>query len=666
MAVAEGEDDGSIIDLMVVYTPAARIAEGGTPAIEALINLAVEETNIAFANSQIAPRLRLVHTAEVNYTESGNMGTDLSRFRGKTDGYMDDVHAWRDAYAADQISLIESTGNYCGIAYLMSNVGSYFESAAFAVVHRSCATGYYSFGHERGHNLGSHHDRANAGSSPAYAYSYGLQEPNGPFRTVLSYNNCGCTRIQHYSNPDVLYGGLPTGIDHDISPESSADNARSIDNVAYTVANFRFSGSGPTEPPASPSNLSATPMSHTRIDLAWDDNSNNESGFELERSLDAASWQLVATLGANSIGYADPDLDPSTTYHYRLRSFNSLGGSSYTSGAQATTQDPPPYLEAVATSDIPVAGTVSSTFLNTQSKDLSYQVIKERRSGGKPQNRHSYLTHKWTFNLSEGNVVTFAVNGYMDQSADEDTFLFAYSTDNVTYTDMLPLTKTSADEYYQYYGLPNSIQGQVYVRVQDSDQTAGHQTLDKIYIDHMYISSEIAQGNPPAPPTDLTAADVAATRVDLTWTDNSEDESGFEIVRSLDGTAWSPIGSAGAGSTAYSDGGVSANTQYYYRVRAFNPSGSSAYTGAFIVNTPDGISLSATGYKVKGVQHVDLSWGGIGTGVDIYRDGSPIELNVAGGLYTDNIGNRGGGSYEYLVCDASLPDDCSNIVNVVF
>ena len=407
-------------------------------------------------------------------------------------------------------------------------------------------------------------------------------------------------------------------------------------------------------------------MSHTRIDLAWDDNSNNESGFELERSLDAASWQLVATLGANSIGYADPDLDPSTTYHYRLRSFNSLGGSSYTSGAQATTQDPPPYLEAVATSDIPVAGTVSSTFLNTQSKDLSYQVIKERRSGGKPQNRHSYLTHKWTFNLSEGNVVTFAVNGYMDQSADEDTFLFAYSTDNVTYTDMLPLTKTSADEYYQYYGLPNSIQGQVYVRVQDSDQTAGHQTLDKIYIDHMYISSEIAQGNPPAPPTDLTAADVAATRVDLTWTDNTEDESGFEIVRSLDGTAWSPIGSAGAGSTAYSDGGVSANTQYYYRVRAFNPSGSSAYTGALIVNTPDGISLSATGYKVKGVQHVDLSWGGIGTGVDIYRDGSPIELNVAGGLYTDNIGNRGGGSYEYLVCDASLPDDCSNIVNVVF
>ena len=251
--------------------------------MEALINLAVEETNTAFANSQISPRLRLVHMAEVNYTETGNMGTDLSRLRGKTDGYMDEVHAWRDAYAADQVSLIESTGNYCGIAYLMTSVGSYFQSSAFAVVHRSCATGYYTFGHEWGHNAGSHHDRANAGSSPAYAYSYGDQAPDSAYRTVMAYNaGCGCPKSQHFSNPDILYGGQPTGIDHDIDPANSADNARSINNVAYTMANFRASGTGHTGPPAAPSNLSANPLSHTSIDLGWDDNARNESGFELE------------------------------------------------------------------------------------------------------------------------------------------------------------------------------------------------------------------------------------------------------------------------------------------------------------------------------------------------------------------------------------------------
>ena len=133
VTASETSDDGSIIDVMVVYTPAARDAEGGTAAMDALINLAVEETNTAFANSLVDPRIRLVHTAVVNYVETGDMGTDISRLRTKTDGYMDEVHLWRDTYAADQVSLIEASGNYCGIAYLMSNVSSSFSPWAFAV-----------------------------------------------------------------------------------------------------------------------------------------------------------------------------------------------------------------------------------------------------------------------------------------------------------------------------------------------------------------------------------------------------------------------------------------------------------------------------------------------------------------------------------------------------
>jgi len=187
LATAETYDDGSIIDVMVVYTPAARVAEGGTPAMEAPITLAVEETNTAFANSLIYPRLRLVHTAEVNYTETGNMLDDLIRLRSTTDQIMDEVHAWRDLYEADQVTLIEASGNYAGIAYLMTNVSSSFEKNAFAVVHRYYATENYTFGHELGHNIGSHHDRDNASSSPAYLYSYGYQAVDKSFRTIMAY-----------------------------------------------------------------------------------------------------------------------------------------------------------------------------------------------------------------------------------------------------------------------------------------------------------------------------------------------------------------------------------------------------------------------------------------------------------------------------------------------
>ena len=54
--------------------------------------------------------------------------------------------------------------------------------------------------------------------------------------------------------------------------------------------------------------------------------------------------------------------------------------------------------------------------------------------------------------------------------------------------------------------------------------------------------------------------------MDLTWTDNSNDEDTFEIERSEDGVSWSPIASLGADATSYSDGSVSGGMTYHYRV----------------------------------------------------------------------------------------------------
>jgi hypothetical protein len=103
-------DNGSVIDVMVVYTPAARIAAGETAAMNALIQLGVDETNQSYANSLVTQRIRLVYKAEVAYTESGDFGTDLNRLTNVSDGYMDEVHSLRDTYGADLVSLwIEGT-----------------------------------------------------------------------------------------------------------------------------------------------------------------------------------------------------------------------------------------------------------------------------------------------------------------------------------------------------------------------------------------------------------------------------------------------------------------------------------------------------------------------------------------------------------------------------
>jgi hypothetical protein len=238
-------DDGSLIDLMVIYTTAARDGAGGTAAIESLINLGVSETNTAYANSQVIERLRLVHTAEVNYTESGNSSTDLSRLRATSDGFMDEVHGLRDAFKADIVTLIINSSNdgACGVGYLMAGVNPGFASSAFNVTRRSCVSPNYTFGHEIGHNQGLNHAREDPTGTGAFSYSYGYKDTSSLFRTVMAYNcSSGCPRVLHFSNPAVNYNGRPTGVSSDLP--NSADNAQSLNNTRVTVANFRVSGGG--------------------------------------------------------------------------------------------------------------------------------------------------------------------------------------------------------------------------------------------------------------------------------------------------------------------------------------------------------------------------------------------------------------------------------------
>ncbi|MHC5184865.1 MAG: hypothetical protein ACYSPI_11415, partial [Planctomycetota bacterium] len=148
-------------------------------------------------------------------------------------------------------------------------------------------------------------------------------------------------------------------------------------------------------------------------------------------------------------------------------------------------------VDDVANSDIPVQGNVSGSYVDTQSSDDSYESITEILSGGKPSNRYSYLEHKWLINVTGGSTVTFNIEAYHTANGEGDDFVFAYSTTGVdgTYTDMVTVTKTSDDDQVQSYALPSSTSGNVYIRVKDTDQTAGSQNLDSIYVDHMYIES---------------------------------------------------------------------------------------------------------------------------------------------------------------------------------
>ncbi len=252
-AAAAGD---AVVDLLVVYTSAAKTQEGGQAAMEALIALGVDSANQAYSNSQIAMQLRLVHTAEVAYTESGAIDADLTRLRSTTDGIMDQVHQLRDQHNADLVALIvDNGGGFCGIAYVMANgPRAGFASSAFSVTARDCVV-TDTLAHELGHNMGNAHDRATGGTG-VYPYSYGYRDEIGKFRTIMAYAcpTQSCPRVKFFSNPRLLYNGRPLGIDHTVNPTNSADNARSMNDVRQIVAAWR-TGTADVTPPAAPANL---------------------------------------------------------------------------------------------------------------------------------------------------------------------------------------------------------------------------------------------------------------------------------------------------------------------------------------------------------------------------------------------------------------------------
>jgi hypothetical protein len=149
------------LDIMVVWTKNAECknskkgtncmtTKATTEAMRGLIDLAVAETNVAFEESGIHVTLRMVYGyRDSSYTENGMVEAlyDITRTNGQHKA-MDDVHDKRIQYGADLVAMIVHEPASCGVAWLGPN-----KSRMFSVSHWDCATGYFSFGHEIGHNM---------------------------------------------------------------------------------------------------------------------------------------------------------------------------------------------------------------------------------------------------------------------------------------------------------------------------------------------------------------------------------------------------------------------------------------------------------------------------------------------------------------------------------
>jgi hypothetical protein len=293
-----------------------------------------------------------------------------------------------------------------------------------------------------------------------------------------------------------------------------------------------------------PTNLAASVVSGSQINLSWTVSSGNVIGYTVayatNSSFSGAVYKYVA--GAGATGFSNTGLSAGTTYYHKVKA----EGTSDTYDS--------PFTAAVA-------ATTTSAAPNAPS-GLSASAVSS-----------SQINLSWTDNSS--NETGFEVKRATDSGF----------TQNVTWHG--GITGTS----YSDTGLSASTTYYYKVRAQGTAQSSAYSAA-------VSATTSPSGATIPNPPSGLTATAVSNSRVDLSWTDNSNNETGFEVKRATDsGFTTDVVWRGGISGTSYSDTGLSASTTYYYKVRAEGTAGKSAYSTAVNVTTsgstlPPGVPIS--------------------------------------------------------------------------
>ncbi len=325
-----------------------------------------------------------------------------------------------------------------------------------------------------------------------------------------------------------------------------------------------------------PSDLTVT-ASPGELGLGWRDNSPNETGFEVLRSTTGQTgmFTTVAKTAANVTTYSDPGLDPKQQYCYKIQAVaqKSILGVSNTACAIPQPLQPTP------------------------ASNVDARLIHYSDSGPGFRQEGDYLLVTWT-----------------DNSSNEEGFRIARAA-----------SKTGPWVTVGTVGVGIT-------RYQDDDLSSGpEQRCYEVVAFNTYGTAEpsnIDCSGFPFAPTSLVAVSVDGHTIDLTWTDNSEIEDGYEVRRCCEG--WEvAVANLPANATSYRDVGLTVNTRYTYTVRAKKDLGytESAYLSVFTADAPPSVPTDVQAVPQSSTS-VSVSW--TSTPIPVV-DGYRVERSTDGG-----------------------------------
>ena len=351
----------------------------------------------------------------------------------------------------------------------------------------------------------------------------------------------------------------------------------------------------------SPNALTAIAVSSSQISLSWTDNSAAETGFKIERSpVDDLHFTQVAIVGANVGAFTDSGLAEGTKYYYRVRAYNTLVNSGYTSEKNATTLSNLPLAPSGLTASVVSSSKITLAWTDNSNNQTGFIISRKNGSGGTYADIHT----------TNENIITWS-----------DTTV----VDGTQYYYKVRATNSAGDS-------PNS------------NEVNGIALL--------------------AAPTAFTTIAISSSQISLSWTDNSTTETGYKIERSpVDDLHFTQVATVGANVTAFTDSGLTESTKYYYRVRAYNAIANSTYTSEKNATTLANVPAAPSGLRVTSTtsSNISLAWtdnSGNEQGFRIQRKkgatGTYTEIGTRGAnitTYTDNDSALWDGTqYYYKVC----------------
>jgi hypothetical protein len=416
--------------------------------------------------------------------------------------------------------------------------------------------------------------------------------------------------------------------------------------------------------PCTPTDFTATLFSTSQIELAWTDVAD-ETGYTIERN-----GVQITTLTANTTSYSDTGLSSDTTYNYSIIATNANGESQAATAVETT---------SITTPDAPtslIVTTISETALDLSWIDNSYVengfIIKRNgtsittTTADTVNYSDTSLTCNTTYSYSV--IATNSVGDSSPSSTVSKTTSPCTPTDfiatqistsqiDLTWTDVADetgytikrdgttITTTAADTTsYSDTGL-------------SSDGTYTYSVIATNANGDSQSATAVGTTSSTAPnaPTGLTTTVISQTAIDLTWTDNSDDENGFIVNRN--GT---PIATptTTTGIVNYSDTGLTCSTTYNYSVVATNAIGESTSSSSISQTTspctPTG--LSATPVSTS---KINLTWTDVAdeTGYVIEQNGIEIATIAANTTIYSDTDLSCAGTYNYSVIATNANGD---------